>query len=71
MSFEEVEEDLVLSADDVVEVLEDDGEAEPMEEDQDGDAEMGEAPTETEPMIKDVEGEPRERPDNAVAGTCE
>lgn len=68
-AYEEVEEDLVLSSEDVVEVLEDDGETspEPMEEDQTAEPEA-EA---SEPMIKDVEGEPRERPDNAIAGTCE
>lgn len=64
MSHEEQDDDLVLTKDDVEEVIEDDGEpGEPMEDDDD-------VPADAEPMIKDDPDEPRDRPDNAWAGSC-
>lgn len=61
-AYEEVDEDIVLASEDVAEVLEDDGEPADFED---------EEPPQGEAVITDVEGEPRERPDNAIAGTCE
>lgn len=59
---EEEEEDVVLAAEDVEEVLEDDGlKPDDMDEDM---------PADHEPVIKD-EGEEEGKPSNAWGGTCE
>lgn len=60
---EHEEEDVVLAAEDVAEVLEDDGLRPDYEMEED-------LPADHEPMIKDEDGEER-RPANAWGGTCE
>lgn len=59
---EEEEEDVVLAAEDVAEVLEDDG----LKPDEDMEEDL---PADHEPMIKDEEE--KGKPSNAWGGTCE
>lgn len=66
MPYDEPEEDLILGEDDIDEVYEDEGSDAEFEDEE----EELTAPSGTEPMIKDEPGEPKERPDNAIGGTC-
>lgn len=59
---EEVEEDVVLAAEDVDEVLEDDG----LKPDDDMEEDL---PADHEPMIKN-DGDEEGKPSNACGGTC-